>query len=64
VQPVKKPKIRVQNSFIMPDGSVKEEHELTPGELQAFSQKVFDAFLPLHYGAIMRDAQRKKESVH
>lgn len=64
VCPVDKPKMRVRRKFIMPNGQVKEEHELTPEEHMMFCQKVLDAFTPLFYERVMRDVQREKESAH
>ncbi len=47
--------------FIMPDGTVKDEKDLTPEEYKAFCQKVVDVMTPLLYEAVMRDLQKERE---
>ena len=48
--------------FIMPDGRILDEKELTPEQKQAFAQKIMDTFLvPLAYDAVMRDMERERQ---
>lgn len=59
----KVPKLKiVEREFLMPDGSIKAEQELTPEERRKFAQKVLDAFTPLLYESVMRDLQREREA--
>jgi hypothetical protein len=49
---------KVTREFLMPDGSVKQESELTPKERQSMAQKIMDLFIvPLAYDAVMRDLE-------
>lgn len=58
------PKLKkVERQFIMPNGEIKAENELTPEEKAKFAQKVLDAITPLLYDAVMRDVQREKEAL-
>lgn len=53
---------KVEREFLMPDGTVKAEHELTPEEKKNFAQKVMDVLLvPLAYEAVMNDLKREKD---
>ena len=54
--------VKVIQNFIMPDGTIKSEHELTEGERQGFCQKVLDAFTPLLYDLVMEDIRREQEA--
>jgi hypothetical protein len=54
----------VKREFIMPDGSIKAEAELTEEELDRFAQKIMDVLLvPLAYEAVIRDLQQEESGL-
>lgn len=56
---------RVEQKFIMPDGTVKDESELTKAERDAFVKKVMDILItPSAYELVIRDLQREREAVN
>ena len=52
----------VEQMFIMPDGSVKREAELTNEEKTNFAQRMLDALTPMLYESVMRDIRREREA--
>lgn len=52
--------MNVIREFVMPDGSVKREGDLTPAERTRLAQKLMDRFLvPLAYEAVMEDLEKE-----
>ncbi len=51
----------MERKFIMPDGAVKDEKELTPAEKSAIAQRILDEFTPLIYESLVQDLQRERE---
>lgn len=52
--------VNVIREFVMPDGSVKREGDLTPAERTRLAQKLMDRFLvPLAYEAVMEDLEKE-----
>lgn len=56
------PKTKVTRRFILPDGQVRAEVELTAEEYAAFCQKVCDLFTPLLYEAVLEDIRREQQA--
>lgn len=53
----------VECEFLMPDGTIKAEAELTKEERQKFAQKIMDVLLvPLAYEAVLRDLEEERKA--
>lgn len=56
--------VNVIQEFIMPDGTIKAEDDLTPEERMTFAQKVLDAFTPILYDSVMRDLELERKTAN
>ena len=52
----------VEREFVFPDGTVKAEKEMSPGEMSAFRKKLHRLLLPLAIEAAIRDLTKERES--
>lgn len=54
---------KVNRFFVMPDGKVKTEAQLTEEEKDRFAQKIMDILLaPLAYEAVIRDLEEERKA--
>lgn len=55
-------RVPLKFKFVMPDGQVLDEKDLSPEQKQAAAQKIMDVLLiPMAYEAVLDDVQKERE---